>query len=284
MKKLTITLSIILIVVYASLAILGRGGEYAAEKLFHGAMKKAHEIVTNPDVAPPAQIASVEKQLKLLIKKYPGANITKFGHIGLLEFYTVTKKYDEALNEVEDMKRVYASDPGTLSTAQFAKGIVYERQNKWDRAVKEYKILEEKYPTTQLGMQIPLYIGKYYNSKGMYSEEGDTYRDAVAFYTGMEKKYSGKAIGYTASILLIQTYLNLKDYESAGRVTEDILRKYASPGAFIQLLPLVQKIYIENLNNPKKAIELYKFVLTKTKDRRLEKILKQKIKLLESNK
>ena len=100
----------------------------------------------------------------------------------------------------------------------------------------------------------------------------------------MEKDYSGKAIGYTSSILLIQTYLNLKDYESAGKATEDTLHKYAFPGAFVQLLPLVQNIYIENLNNTKKAVELYKFVLTKTKDRRLEKILKQKIKLLESNK
>lgn len=284
MKKLIITLTLILIVVYGGLAAIGSGGEYAAEKLFHGAMKKAHDIVTNPDVAPPAQIASVEKQLKLLIKKYPGANITKFGHIGLLEFYTVTKKYEEALKEIEDIRRVYSSDPGILSTAQFAKGIVYERQDNWDRAVKEYKILEEKYPTTQLGIQIPLYIGKHYDSKGMYGEAGNTYRDAIAFYTGMKKNYSGKAIGYTASVLLIQTYLNLKDYESAGSATEDTLHKYASPAAFIQLLPLVQNIYVENLNNPKKAIELYEFVLTKTKDRRLEKILKQKIKLLEEKK
>jgi len=82
--------------------------------------------------------------------------------------------------------------------------------------------------------------------------------------------------------MLIQTYLNLKDYETAGRTLENTLHKYSSPMSFIQLLPLTQNIYVENLNNPKKAIDIYKYVLSKIKDRRLVKILKQKIKTLES--
>lgn len=282
MKKLIITLVLILIVIYAALAILGSGGEYAAEKLFYKAMKKASELAANPDVAPPLQLVLVERELKLLMSKYPNANITKFGHMGLLELYINNKRYDEAMDLAEVIKGKYSSDVGTLSTAQFAKGLIYEKQDKWDKALAEYNILKEKYPTTQLGIQSPLYIWKYYETKGLDSQAKDAYQNAIAFYTKMGKEYSSKMAGYTASILLIQTYLDIKDYESAGKTLEKTLHEYSSPMAFVQLLPLTQNIYIENLNNPKKAIEIYKYVMSKTKDPRLAKILKQKIKALES--
>ncbi len=281
MKKLIIILALILIAIYAGLSILGSGGEYAAEKIFHGAMKKAYKIAANPDVAPPAQLASVERELKLLLKKYPNANITKFGHIALLEFYVNNKKYNEAMDAAEDISRKYSSDAGMLSTSQFSRGLIYEKQNRWNEALEKYKILEEKYPTTRLGIQMPLYVGRYYDSKGNDKEAREAYREAVTFYAKMESEYSGKMLGYTASVLSIQTHLSLKDYGAAGKALEYTLNKYPSFASFMQLLPLVENIYIENLNMPQKAVELYKYVQSKIKDRRILKFLEQKIKALE---
>ena len=111
--------------------------------------------------------------------------------------------------------------------------------------------------------------------------DGD-YRDAAAFYAKLEKEYSGKMLGYTASIMLIQAQLSLKDYEGAGSTLDATLHKYASRLAFMQLLPAVENIYVKNLNEPKRAIEIYKYVISQTKDPRLVKFLNKKIKTLET--
>ncbi len=284
MKKLIIPLLLILILIYATLAALGTGGEYAAEKLFYHTMKNASKITMNPDVAPPAQLAAIERDLKLLLKKYPDTKIARIAHISLLEFYLSNKKYGEAMDLTKSIDTKYAGDTDILSTTQFLKGMSYEKQDKWDKALGEFKVLNEKYPNTRLGMEIPIYIGKYYSAKGLDNEASSAYRDAAAFYAKIERKYSDKMLGYTASLLLIQTYLNLKDYESAGKTLETTLHKYAAPASFMQLLPLVEKIYVQNLNNPDKAIELYKYVMSKAKNPKILKFLKQKINLLESKK
>lgn len=284
MKKLLITFIVILAAVYAALAFLGSGGEYAAEKLFFRTMRNASEISLNPDAAPPAQLAAVERDLKHLLAEYPETKIARLAHIALLEFFIANKKYKEAMDLTEAISKAYGADMEVLSTVQFLKGTIYEKEDRWDKAVGEFNILKEKYPATQLGMQIPIYIGKYYDSKGLDSEAREAYKDAARFYAKMEKEYAGKVLGYTASLLLIQTYLSMKDYESAGGVLENTLHNYASRLSFGQLLPQVENIYVKNLNEPKKAIELYKYVISKTKDPRLIKFLNKKIENLEAGK
>lgn len=281
MKKLIIFLSIILIALYAGLAVLGSGGEYAAEKLFYRIMKNASRVSLNPDAAPPAQLAAIEGDLKALLKKYPDTKPARLGHIALIEFYITNKRFEDALSMIETANKAYGSDTDVLSTAQFLKGTIYEKEKRWDRALEEFNILKERYPASQLGMQIPIYIGKYYKSKGSYAEAREAYESAAAFYAKMEKQYSGKMLGYTSSILLIQTYLSLDDYKSAGETLENTLRSYASTLSFSQLMPQVENIYVKNLNEPAKAVEIYKHMLTVTKNSRMIKYLNSKIENLE---
>jgi outer membrane protein assembly factor BamD (BamD/ComL family) len=284
MKKLIFTLIAVLVIVFAALSVLGAGGEYSAEKALYYALKANEAIVMNPDVAPPAQIAAIETRLKALIAKYPDTNSVRTANIGLLEFYITHKKYDEAKSLAGNILVKYKDDPIVSSTAQFLKGVISEKQNNWDRALEEFKILNDRYPNTELGMQIPLYIGRYYDSKGLDEKSKDAYRNAVAFYSKMEEEYSGKMLGYTASAFRIQAYLNLKDYEAAGNALDGTIRKYSSTLSFVQLLPLVEKIYIENLKNPQKAAEIYKYVMSKTKNPKILKFLTKKIKAAEAKK
>ncbi|MFA6320575.1 MAG: tetratricopeptide repeat protein [Candidatus Omnitrophota bacterium] len=284
MKKIIVALTVILIAVYATLAFLGSGGEYASEKLLYKIMKGASAISLNPDAAPPAQLAAVERDLKTLISKYPGTRSAKIAHIALMEFYVANKKYSEAAAFAATIEKTYAADAELLSTAQFLLGTAYEKQGSWSKALAEFKILEEKYPHTQLGMQIPIYIGKYYEAKGKDAEARSAYKEAVNFYSNMEKEYSNKVLGYTASVLLIQSYLNMNDYEAAGNMVDKTLHKYASRLSFMQLLPYVENIYIKKLNQPEKAIELYKYVMDKIKDPRMIKLLNKKIEEIKAKK
>ncbi len=284
MKKTIIILVAILIALYAGLAILGRGGEYAAEKLFYRAMKINSKIAANPDVAPPALVGSVENNLQKLLKKYPASNAAKSASMALAEFYMGNKQYDKALRQADAMLGKYTKDMVVASAAQFLKGIIYEKQNQWNRALKEFATLRDKYSNTQLGMQAPLYIANYYKSKGNEAEANQAYNDAAIFYEKFVKDDKGKPRGYIASTLLLQAYLNLEKYEEAGRLAEDTIKNYLSPVALNQFLPAVDFIYLQKLNKPDKAVEIYKFVKSKARDERLVNLIDKKIKAIEAKK
>lgn len=284
MKRTLLILVLILIGVWAALSLLSAGDEYAAEKIFYRAMKTNEKIVLNPEVVPPALFTSVESDLQKILKKYPKSNITKTARISLAEFYLGNKKYDKALSAVDSVMKTYPDDQLILSKAQFLKGAVYEKQDKWDRAVSEYVILRDKYGDTPLGMEIPLYIGKRYAAKERRQEAEDAFNEAAAFYQRKESQNRQKAMGYVASNLLVQAYMNLGKYEQAGVVVKNTINNYPGTQTYLQQLPLAEVIYIRFLKSPHKLIEIYNEVIGQTKDEKLKDFLKDRIKKLEEQK
>lgn len=284
MKKIIITLILILTAVSILLSVLGSGGEFAAEKLFYRAMKTNSKIVANPDIAPPLLLGRVENNLKTLIAEYPGANITRIANIALVEFYTAHKRYDKALDVINSIMKAYNSDEIIMTTVYFMKGVIHEKQNDWPGALKEFEILRDKYPYSQLGIQIPIYIAKYYDSKGQDQEARSAYNEARAFYGNIEKDHSGKRTGFAASTLLFQTYMNTRNYEEAGKVLEDTINTYMGQPAVLQLLPQVENVFVTKLNDPQRAVEIYKNISGKIRDGKLKKALQKKIDELSAKK
>ena len=283
MKKLILILSLILVTVYAGLSILGSGGEYAAEKLYYRAMKVSKKIAANPDVVPPKLINYVEVDLKKLLSKYPNAEIAKSADIILAELYIFSKRYDEALKKLNSIIKAHGDIPLILSTAHFMKGHIYDKQDKWANALKEYEIVRDDYPDTELGIQMPLYIAKCYSDKGKEAEAEQAYRAAALSYEKMERDNGKKFLGYTASKLLLQTYINSGNYEQAGKTLENALGKYKNMTALTQLLPQIENVFVTELKRPEKAIEVYESIKEGTYDDRLKTFLDKKIDLLKKN-
>lgn len=282
MKKIIFILVVILGAVCLVLSILGWGGEYTAEKLFYRAMKLNSKIAVNPEVAPPMLLASVESDLQKLLKKYPKSNTAKTANIALAEFYVSNKKYDKALAQINVIMNTYGQDIPTASTAQFLKGLTYEKQNRWNKALAEYMLLRDKYTNTDLGIQVPLYIGRYYAGKGKQDEANKAYNEAALFYEKLEQNNRGKMLGYIASTLLMQAYLNLRDYNGAGKAVEDAFNNYPYQLTVAQFLPYVEPIFIGKLNKPEKALKIYKNLKEKTRDAKLIRLLETRIKKLEA--
>lgn len=282
MKRTISVLILILAAVYMILAILGRGDEYAAEKLFYRAMSANEKIVINPDVAPPKLLASVERGLQRILEKYPKTNTAKSAQMALVEFYIFRKKYDEALSVLNAIIGTENQNVSVLSRAHFIKGLVYEKQDKWNDAIDEYVILRDNFTDTALGLQMPLYIGRYYSEKGSPAEAQQAYSEAVNFYDRLQRENRGKVMGYAAETLLSQAYIAIQNYEEAGRVVEDIIKTYPTQQAFMQELPIVEMIFVNVLKRPEKAIEIYRFAHEKTNDQTLKDILQKKIEQLEA--
>jgi len=281
MKKTILTLILILIVVYIILSILGSGGEYAAEKLFYRGMKANEKIVINPDVAPPKLLAYVEETFQKVLRKYPNSDTAKSARMALAEFYAMRKKYDKAIMTLDEIINT-EKDVYILSKAHFFKGNIYEKQDVWDKALKEYTILRDEYTNTPLGLQMPLYIEKYYTAKSKEAEANKAYSEAVLFYEKLEKENRGKMLGYAALTMLRETYIVRGEHEQAGSVIENAINDYPTLLTFAQQLPYVELIFVNVLKRPEKAIEIYKNVIGKTKDKELIEILQKRISQLEA--
>lgn len=284
MKKIIIIMLSVLLALYILLSVGTSGNEYAAERLFYRAMKMNGKISANPDVAPPRLLAYVENNLKTLLAKYPKTAVARTAGVTLAEFYIANKRYEDALSRVDLMIKAYDKDPAVLSAAYFLKGRAYEKQDKWPAALKEYKKLQDDYTSTELGMQIPLYIAKYYADKGRDADARQAYSEAAAFYKKLEKDNSGKGLGYISNMLLLQSYLSVKNYEESGNVIEETINKYRSGETLRQLLPQVENIIVKELKRPEKAIEIYNNIKANTKEEKLIKFLDKEIELLQKGK
>jgi tetratricopeptide (TPR) repeat protein len=282
MRKVIITLILILIVVYAGLSILNWRGEYSAERIFYRAIKANEKVLINPDVAPPGLLAYVEKNLQTLLKKYPHTKTVKGARLALAEFYLNRKRYDEAQAVLDKIIGIEKEDLSMLSKAHFVKGVIYEKRDEWDKALEEYETLKDELTETALGLQIPLYIGSHYAERGDQKNAARSYNEAATFYKKLAEENKGKLLGYTASTVLRHTLIILERYEEAGRVLEDTLETYPTEQTFAQQLTFVELIFVSKLNRPEKAIELYKYVQSKTNYDKLKEFLEEKIKQLEA--
>jgi len=283
MKKVTLSFIYAVIGIYLILSFLGRGSEYNAEKLLYNAVKIYKEISINPDVAPPAMVSSVERALSQIIRKYPDTKTAQIAHITLAEFFMVIEEYEKALLALDEMQDLYEQNEVSASRIVFLKGRAFQKQGKWDKALVKFTELRDKYTFTQLGFQVPLYIGNYYKERGMVTEASKAFVEAVEFYQKRAGENVKKVRGYVSSNLLIQSYMELGDYEKAGKTLESVLAVYASEVAFVQQLPKVDRIFVKHLKSPSKAIEIYRNVQQNTKNSKLAEILGKKIAFLEAN-
>jgi tetratricopeptide (TPR) repeat protein len=284
MKKIILILIAILIGLYIVLAILGSRGEYAAEKMYYDAAKVAEKIAVNPDVVPPKSIDYIEKKLKALLREFPTTETARVVDIKLAEFYISLKKYDLAIAQLDTVIKKHAKNKTMLSMAYFLKGLAYERQDKWADALKQYEIVRDSYAETQVGLQVPVYIGNYYMAKGREADARQAYGEAIKFYKELEQENTGKPLGYMAALYVIQAYMRADNFEAAAVEIEKDLDKYYSPMTLVQLLPLVEHIIVVKLNDPEKAIAIYRSILAKSKDQKLNDALEKRIKALSEKK
>jgi len=277
MKKLLFILITGLIVVYVLLAVISRDKGYEAEKLLYRAGTTYDKVRANPNVAPPGMITSVETDLLKVIKKYPDTKPAETAYMALAEVYMAEKAYDKAIEMLDEYIALNKDNIANVSKAYFLKGLAYERSDRWNQAVKVFNDLKEKYINTSLGLQVPYYIASYYRRHRQQAEADRALDEAVRFYRGIGEKYDNTTLGYAASNFQILCLMDLNRYEEAGGVVEKLLKGYPLKITFLHQLPYIELIYVKNLKRPEKAIELYRYVKTKTDNEKLLAVLDEKI-------
>lgn len=279
-RKVILLMIITLAVSFGALKVINIGSEFTAEKLLYKTLDVYKNIPFGADEQFLGMQMQVEGNLKSIISRFPGGDATKAAHLNLAGLYLEVEKYNEAISVADEILSKYKNDTHAASRAQFIKGVSYERKGKWSRALDEFKILQKNYPKTKLSLEIPLYILRHYKRGGETDQLNKRTQRVIIYYDRIISKYKGSPLGYYAGNMLVQTFMVLDRYEEAGSVLKNMIVVYPEMLA-VRQLPYVELIFVKTLKKPEEAIEIYRYIMVKTKDHKLKKFLEAKIDELE---
>lgn len=281
MKKNIIILIAVLLGLYFILKVFNMNSEFFPEKLYYQALKAEEEIAANPDTASRKLIDRVELKLTRILQLFPNSEVARRADIRLGEFYIRAKRYGSAIAHMDKVIEKLERDRERLAMAYFLKGFACEKEGRWTEALKQYRVVLDNYPNTPTGLQMPLHIWNYYTMNGKEAEAKQAYDDTVRFYKKLESENSDKPLGYMASLFLIRTYGRADDPEASIAAIEEHINKYYTPVTIGKVVPLIETVVVNKFKNPEKAVAIYKSILERSKDPKLNSALEKRIADLE---
>lgn len=277
-------LSILLLIIIFSVTLLAGCGndQYAIERQYWRAQKQAEKIFTNPDASPPKELERVINIFNKFSAKYARSNLAIDADFSIIQLYITKKEYDKARSQVRYVMRKYKDLTSVLAEALFLLGNTYEKQGDWPAALAQYKKVMREYPTTLRGLDMPIYIARYYKIKYEPNKMVEAFQEAITYYQGLANKYSSDlTFAFSTDTLAARCYLALNDWQNAIKSFDAILKKYQGKVSLDPILLEISLIYNKELKNKVKAREYLERLLKEYPKSRLITTAKELIKELD---
>ncbi len=247
----------LIIILSLSFALSGcdNNDQYAIEKRYWNAQKQAEKIFKNPAATPTQQLENVVNTLNKFIRTYPQSNLAVDADLLVAKLYIVKEEYGQARKQLNLMHGKYAKFPDVCAEAIFYIGVAYEKQDKWESALNQYKKIMAEYPVTLRGLDMPVYIAEHYRTAHQPDKVVSAYQQAAAHYRAVGERYGDSPAGYNAYSLLAQCYLRTQDWQNAINALDLVLEKFKGKVNLDGALMEKALIYAQGLKDNQKAKE-----------------------------
>ena len=285
MKKILIILSSILVGIFVILSLLDRNGEYNAEKMIWKTNQKFFELTKDPNSIPDKIFLQLDKEYELIANRFPNSPLAKKAYVSIARMYLVKKDYQTVRNKVQIIFEKYPKDTAMCAEATSLIGKSYELSGDWPNALRVYNDLMQKYPTTEIGLNVPLYIANYYQTNKSAANAQQAYDTAIVYYKKIASDYSNSVIEFKSLGLLANCYFFKKMWREGVVTLGDLLIKYPS-GEFLSfheidlLLKTMNTISVTQLKDYALPIQIYQNFITQHPKHDLNKLLKKIIQAL----
>ena len=276
MKKALSLFCLILIVVYGVLSFLGSKSPYIAESRFWKARALAQKIVQSPETTPPSLFEKSRQQFEQLMNAYPqNKTLVKESFLGIAGLFIHEKRYQEARDFIYASRKKYPDDKPFGARTQFLLGFSYEKVGDWEDALKEYLLLRDRYPQSQLGLETPLYIARH-DAKQDSEKSAQAYKEAAEYYRQLAQT-SADPIKYFAMSYLLTGYDEQKKWDKSLGVIKEIVVTY--PKLMRVYIPKIE-LLARRLKQPQQAIAIYEVFIQSHPKHNDVLFLKKRIELL----
>lgn len=278
MKKALSLFCLILVVLGAFLSVQTSKSLYIAEARFWKARAFSQQIVANPEVTPPAVFKKARAQFERILKDYPEIPaLVKESLFSIAGLMIHEKRYQEAREFLSKVRKDYPKDDFLGAKSQFLVGFSYEKADDWQAALKEYRILRDRYPENSLALEVPLYIARH-DIKEDTEKGAERYKEAVDYYRKVITDNPKTPLKFLALTYMLTGYEEQKKWDKSLEVVQEIVLDY--PKTVRRFVPAIEGLS-RRLKQPQRAAAVYRSFIQAHPDHKDNLILKKRIERLE---
>lgn len=277
MKKAVSLFCLILIALGATLTLLGSKSTYIAEARFWKARAFSQQIVANPETTPPFVFKQARERFERIMKEYSGnAMLVKESLLSIAGLLIHEKKYQEARDFIYKIRKDYPEDNPFGARSQFLLGFSYEKAGDWEAALREYRILRDRYAKSYLGLEVPLYIARH-DIKEDSQKGAERYEEAAAYYQDVAQNNPKSPLKFFALNYMLSGYEEQKKWDKSLDTLQEII--LAFPKSLRAYVPKIEA-YSRRAKAPEKAAAIYESFIQAYPDHKDAMVIKKRIERL----
>jgi len=215
-----------------------------------------------------------------VIEESDDPDILAKGHFGLASLLFKQKKNDEARTSMLEILDQFPRQGQVGAKVLLAIARSYEQEQKWDRALVQYRWLMDTYPLTSAGLYAPLHIANHFKLIGEQDLAETAYMEATQRYFGLINKYPLSRVAAIAQEYLTICYTLNEEWDTALNSARQLYDNYKTvPQVMMSSLIMLGQLYEKN-NEHDAALEIYEDFLRKFAGHPLASHVENRVKIL----
>lgn len=191
------------------------------------------------------------------VKKNPESKIIRHAEFQIGRLYSMKDDFPKAIEVFKELIEKYPKEERVCTGALLAIAACYEKQGRWEEALKVYGEVKTGYPLTPAALSIPLFIAEHYRKENRDSEAEVAFREAVSGYEKLIKDNPGTSQAAEAQDFISLAYLSQQKWPQAINSLRALADTYPKDPRASKSLFTLAVIYQKQLQRPEKAIETF---------------------------
>ncbi len=280
MKRFVIISLVLLTGVYALLTVLD-SGEYKTERALWKINKKFGSLVKNRAPVTDYEFGQLKGQYENYVRRYHKSPLSVEGQIMLGNLYIYRKDFPAARTEFVKALPLSNGNQELMAKVEADIAQSYQYEGDWDQALAQYKAVNQRYPLTKTGFFVPMYVGRYYESKGMKAQANSAYEEAYQFYKNILTQYPKSSLAYESMNLMSLSRLSQGRYAEAVQGMEEWIMTYPRGYSLKEAIRTINTLCVTQLHDYAMAIKIYQRFIQRYPKHGVVPILKNMITQLE---
>jgi len=269
-----------IILFFVCISLLASGcvkDQYAVERDYWRLSKQVQAIFRNPVATPTNELNRVVALLNKFAVANSGNMLAAQAEFSIGRLYLVKSLYGYARSQFAQIAKKYHKSVLIVSECVFLTGRSYQLEGNKDAAISEFSKLMRESPLTPRGMQMPVYIAQYYQSRHEPEKAQEAFGQAVAHYQRLAEKNPSSKAALQSYSAIANCYSAMRDWNGVVQTLETVAEKFKGKVPLDGVYFNLAVIYKEKLHDAVKARLTFERLLNEYPKSRFTKVAKKLI-------
>lgn len=223
-----------------------------------------------------------QELLEQILAQYPEHEMAAHAQLAIATINLEQKNFDVGRQHLKNIIEKFRRVPVVAALAQEQLAVSFEQQGRWDLALNEYRWLIEQFETSPAAIAAPFHIADYYVRQNDTAMRERSYREALAYYQSLSRKYPHSLVAALAQEQLTHCFIAQKQWDEAVAAATNLSKVLDNQAGQMSSYLLLGNIY-EISGQPRLAAKAYNQIITQFPQHPLTPALQEKVRLLNNS-